>query len=170
MMLIICSDKAEDSVKYLIDHTNKRFVWKQMLELCQLLATCGITERMKPLKQGKRICEWIKRDINIDFIYIYYCRLLGYCRFNIKMLPDTYFKLLGIREDLWREVQTSRKPYLPIKTAIFRYKKGYKCEYESNSELPIDVVVNEYKKYIEWKEKDYANRITNKKTPAARRC
>ena len=153
MMLIICSDKAVDSVEYIIDHTNKRFVWKQMLELCQLLATCGVTERMKPLKQGKQICEWIKREENISFVFIYYCYLLNYCKYNIKMLPETYFKMLRISDDLLEKVLKTKKPYSPIKTAIFRYKKGYECEYASNSELPIDIAIEEYKKYLEWKEK-----------------
>lgn len=39
----------------------------------------------------------------------------------------------------------------PVTTAIFRYRKGYECEYESNLELPIDVAVEEYKKYLNWK-------------------
>lgn len=27
----------------------------------------------------------------------------------------------------------------------------YECKYESNSELPIDIAIEEYKKYMEWK-------------------
>lgn len=57
-------------------------------------------------------------------------------------------------EDLF-EIITSLPSYYrvkPIKTAIFRYKKGYSgTTYATDSELPIDVAVAEYKKYMEWK-------------------
>ena len=44
MMLIICSDKPDKAAVWLMENTNKQFVWKQTLELTQLLATCGITD------------------------------------------------------------------------------------------------------------------------------
>ena len=48
-----------------------RLKFKQLLELTQLLASCGITNQVKPVKQGKQICEWIKRNENIYFVYIF---------------------------------------------------------------------------------------------------
>lgn len=40
----------------------------------------------------------------------------------------------------------------PIKTAIFRYKKDYSgTTYATDTELPINVAIAEYKKYMEWK-------------------
>lgn len=41
-----------------------------------------------------------------------------------------------------------------ITTAIFRYSKDYKCNIPTNTELPIDECIEEYKKYISWKRKN----------------
>lgn len=134
-----------------------RLKFKSLLELTQLLASCGITNQFKPVKQGKKICEWINRNENIFFVYCYYCNLLNWCEDNIKMLPATWIKLLKTRDYLWQETRKCRTSNLPIKNAIFRYVKEYAefTEYESNSELPIDVAINEYKRYLEYKEKQF---------------
>ena len=148
MMLIICSDKPDKAVDWLVENTNKRFVWKQTLELTQLLATCGITDQMEPLRQGKQICEWIKRNENIYFVNGYYGALLSWCEDNIKMLPATWLKLLKTRVYLWQEAKKCRTPDEPIKTAIWRYSKEYSSEYPTNSELDIDLVCELYKTYL----------------------
>ena len=148
MMLIICDKLPDKAVDWLVENTNKQFVWKQTLELTQLLATCGITDQMKPLRQGKQICEWINRNENIYFVNGYYGALLSWCKDNIKMLPVTWLKLLKTRDCLWQEAKKCRTPRKPIKTAIWRYSKEYSSEYPTNSELPIEVVTELYKKYI----------------------
>lgn len=134
-----------------------RLKFKQLLELTQLLASCGITNQVKPIKQGKQICEWIKRNENIYFVYIFYSELLTWCESHIKMLPNTFIKFLCTRDFLWKEADKCRTPNEPIKTAIFRYVKEYAefTEYESNSELPIEIAIEEYRKYVEWKEKQF---------------
>ena len=151
MMLIIADVNAREAVDWLIENTSKQFVWKQTLELTQLLATCGITNQMKTLRQGKQICEWINRNENIFFVYCYYCNLLNWCEDNIKMLPATWLKLLKTRDCLWQEARKCRTPNKPIKTAIWRYSKEYESDYPTNSELPIEVVTELYKEYIKWK-------------------
>lgn len=148
MMFIICDKSPNKAVDWLVENTSKQFVWKQTLELTQLLATCGITDQMKPLRQGKQICEWINRNENIFFVYCYYCNLLNWCEDNIKMLPATWLKLLKTRNYLWQEAKKSRTPNELIKTAIWRYSKEYESEYATNSELPIEVVCELYKKYL----------------------
>lgn len=34
---------------------------------------------------------------------------------------------------------------------LARYKQGYKCDYNTDAELPIETACNEYKKYLDWK-------------------
>ena len=55
-----------------------------------------------------------------------------------------------IEKDLYK--YSVRKKLLP-ETAIFRYVKEYEefTEYPTNAELPIDVAVKEYEKYVEFK-------------------
>lgn len=36
-------------------------------------------------------------------------------------------------------------------TAIFRYSKDYECNISTDTELPIDECIEQYKKYIIWK-------------------
>lgn len=148
MMLLICEKSYKENAKYLIKNTNKNYIFKNLLELTQLLATCGITDQMKPLRQGKQICEWIKRNENIYFVNGYYGALLSWCEDNIKMLPTTWLKLLKTRDYLWQEAKKCRTPNEPIKTAIWRYSKEYRSDYPTNSELPIEVVCELYKTYL----------------------
>ena len=77
-----------------------RLKFKQLLELTQLLASCGITNQVKPVKQGKQICEWINKNENIYFVYIFYSELLTWCESHIKMLPNTFIKFLCTRDFL----------------------------------------------------------------------
>lgn len=153
MMLIIASKNPLEAVKYLNEHTNKNFCFKQLIELCQLLAGCGITDKMQPINQGRAIMDWILR--NKYWVFIYFSFLSRWAKYSVKMKRSTLVKIKGVGLDLFRSIREFDKP---ITTAIFRYRKGYECEYESNSELPIDVAVEEYKKYIKYKfKKDIEN-------------
>ena len=55
-----------------------------------------------------------------------------------------------IKKDLYE--YSVREKLLP-KTAIFRYVKEYEefTEYSTNAELPIEVAIEEYEKYVEFK-------------------
>lgn len=153
MFLLVLSSNPVEAATLVPD----RLKFKQLLELTQLLASCGITNQVKPVKQGKQICEWISKNENIYFVYIFYFELLNWCESHIKMLPNTFIKFLCTRDFLWKEADKCRTPNEPITTAIFRYVKEYAefTEYESNAELPIDVAISEYKRYLEYKEKEY---------------
>ena len=140
-----------------------RLKFKQLLELCQLISSTEITDIMNPIKQGKEIQKWILK--NPCFVLGYFHVLFNWCKENIKLNLETQVKLTVIEDDIERYIFAQNKKDYNIQNAIFRYVKEYTefTEYESNSELPIDVAVEEYKKYIEWKEKQYANRIRSKK-------
>lgn len=145
MMLIICDKSPDKAVEWLIKNTNKKFCWKQLLELCQLLAGCGITDKMKSIRQGKAIQKWI---IKYKWWTLrYFNALFDWAKMNVQLSVDTMAKLNKIHTDLctstcWIDIPD---------TAIWRYSKDYKNDYENNSELPINECCAQYRKYLDWK-------------------
>lgn len=159
MMLIICDKEPRMAAEYLIQHTSKNFIFKSLLELAQLISSTDISNVYKPVKQGKFLKSWIKRYTSWTFRF--YGRLLVWCMENIKLQPKTTGDLWRVLEDL---SQVLDRNFIP-KTAIFRYKKGYESEYESNSELDIEICCQEYKKYLEYKGEQFnEKRNKNRKT------
>lgn len=147
MMFILLDKNPVEAANYLIEKTNKNFAFKQLIELGQLLA--GITHNVyKEVKQGKEIKSWIKK--NMRFTLLFYKTLLGWSFYNIKMKKETYEKMRKIYDLSVTFAEELKNYKLPI-TAIFRYLKGYECEIPTNTELPIEECIAQYKKYIEWK-------------------
>ena len=64
------------------------------------------------------------------------------------MQSKTALDLYNIENDLFDSIERKKRIVYP-KTCIFRYKKGYNSNYESNSELPLEEGIKEYRKYIE---------------------
>ena len=169
MMLIICSDKPDKAVDWLVENTNKNFCFKQLLELGQLICSTYISDVYKPVKQGQELQTFIIK--HIEWIYYYYACLYSKCKYlEMNMQQKTKTKIDEIMLDLFinskLEAKKHKKRYsgyrfgfevevLPIKydleTAIWRYSKEYESEYPTNSELPIEVVTELYKEYIKWK-------------------
>ena len=147
-MLNVTDKNPEKAVLYLIDNTDKRFYWKCLLELGQLICSAGISSTWKPVSSGKEIQAWIIK--NKLWIHRYYTALLFKVLETINMTSKTALSLCKIRYDLWDSCLAHKRLRVP-KTAIFRYRKGYECLYPTNSELPIDVCVNEYKSYLAFK-------------------
>ena len=139
-----------------------RLKFKQLLELCQLICSAGISEVFKPIKQGKELQEWVKN--NRVWTYWFAMFLYDYCLHNLNLKIETIMKIKKIIRDLHNSIYITKETEYP-KTAIFRYVKEYAefTEYQTNSELPIYIAVNEYKKYIEWKEKQRIHRRNNGK-------
>ena len=158
MMYIIASKNPMEAVNYLIKNTNKKFCFKQLLELGQLISSCKISNVFKPINRGKEIQEWIIE--NPHYTYSYFVSLLAYCKETIKMEEITYYKLRSIASDL--ELYIMKNSLLPKnvcckfenlqpKNVVFRYKKEYISKYKTNTWLPVDEGVKEYKKYLKWK-------------------
>lgn len=158
MMLILCDKNPIKAANYLIQNTNKTFVFKSLLEAGQLICSCKISNIFKPINRGKEIQEWIIE--NPHYTYSYFVSLLAYCKETIKMEEITYCKLRSIASDL--ELYIMKNSLLPKnvcckfenlqpKNIVFRYKKGYISNYETNSWLPVDEGIKEYKKYLKWK-------------------
>lgn len=147
MMLIICSTLPFHAVDFLIKHTNKNFVFKQLLELCQLICSAGISDVYKKIPQGKELQEWVKN--NPEWIWYYLLDLKFYCCENLKLSKQTIIDINNIHNDLFcfADLKKSHKDIKPQK-AIFRYKEGYQSQYQTNTLLPIHEAVKEYRKYI----------------------
>ena len=140
-----------------VNKVPKRYRHKQLLELMQMLS-CVVNFGYKQLPNGKEIKEWIIK--NPDWTYMYAKVLMQ----NVNLTEETKIKYKCLIDLL--DLKCTKRLCVPnATTAIFRYVKEYAefTEYKSNSELPIDVVVEEYKKYLIFKEEQYANRIRNKK-------
>lgn len=131
---VIAADLVPDKIKL-----------KQLLELCQMVCSCGYSDIYKKVKQGKNIQEWIKK--NHTWVKCYAKTLFDWCKENRKLTNKTCNDISQIIISMpvlfW---------VLPIRTAVFRYSKEYKnTSYPTDSELPIDVAVAEYNKYVDWK-------------------
>ena len=125
-----------------------RLKHKQLLELMQMLS-CVLDFGYKQIPQGKEIKEWIGR--HKGWVHVYAKTLLR----SLKNLnPQTIIKYKCLIDLLGEEFIGTLVPDLT--TAIFRYAKEYekKTSYKSNSELPIKTAINEYKKYLKWKEEN----------------
>lgn len=141
MMLIILSKNPVYAAELVPD----KLKFKQMLELCQLICSCGYCDVYKKVRQGKKLQDWIKR--NAGWVKTYACHLYLWCLSNIdlkiKTMNDILKIIASIDEDCSQE---------DIKTAVFRYVKEYKDTFfDSNSELLIDVAIDQYEKYMKWK-------------------
>lgn len=144
MMFIIANKNPEKAVEYLVTHTNKRFYFKQLIELGQLICSAGLSNEYKKVYRGKEIQNWIKQ--NTLWTYMYYRDLLFICK-DIFKTQEAYNKCLAIQNDLGKRFDSTYE--VEAQTAIFRYKMGYRSNYRTNSELPIDIACNEYRNYIE---------------------
>ena len=140
MIFIIADKQPTKAVNFLIENTNKNYCFKQLLELSQLLASCGYTKQMKPIRQGVDIQAWIKQ--NKAWTYNYYKELNKWVQDNINLKQETRVKFNTIEHDIKTDNISD------IKDVVFRYKQGYTCQYKTNSLLPINIGTVEYKKYI----------------------
>ena len=140
-----------------------RLKFKSLLELGQLICSAGMSDVFKPIKQGVELQKWCYR--NVCWVYEYFDYLYYYCCLSIKMKNETKKKLFQINRDLhfegekvmpYHDFKTNRHTWRSIipQTVIWRYSKEYESEYPTNSELPIEVAVGEYKKYFKWKFKE----------------
>lgn len=148
MMLIITHPIPVEAVDFLIKYSNNNFCWKQLLELSQLLCSCGYSDVFKPVKQGKEIQKWIKKNEN--WVYSFYNHLYQYCCKNIKMKLETKDKLYKIKSDFYKLIDRFNGVYMP-ETAIWRYNKEYASIYGTNSELPIFTCCRLYRGYLNYK-------------------
>lgn len=142
MMLIIldsnpvtAANKVPDKIKF-----------KQLLELAQMICSIGYSDIYKKIPQGKAIQEWIKK--NPSWVKTYGAVLYYWCLENIKLKEKTMSDLFSILTSISAPADLNGR----INTAIFRYNKKYKSIFPSDSEITIENAIEEYTKYLIWKD------------------
>ena len=125
--------------------------FKQLLELCQLICSAGISNVYKPIKQGKELQVWVNK--HRLWIYRYYKTLWFWCIGNTNLKSKTLLDTYLIKDTLWNCVKSKKRIVYP-KTVIFRYSKNYECNIPTNTELPINECIEEYTKYVQWKKEN----------------
>lgn len=142
MMLIILDKDPIKSAQLLPD----KIKFKQLIELCQLICSAGISNVYKPIKQGKHLQNWILK--NQIWTKKFAIALYELCK-SINMSKSTMKNIIDIISSIPYETSKDKE----IETAIFRYSKNYECKIFTNTELPIEQCIEQYKKYVEWKKK-----------------
>ena len=153
-MMLIALDKNPYRAAELVPD---RLKFKQLLELGQLVCSTEISSVFKPVKQGKKLQEWIRS--HVSWTYMYYNRLFEWVLKNINLKNETIGKLSNIKYDLHEEFKSyyNNSNYYIRRvnpdTLVFRYVKEYtgNTKYKTDSEIDADEAVREYEKYVEWK-------------------
>lgn len=143
MMLIVLSDNPI----YAANKVPDKLKFKQTLELAQLICSCDYSNVYKKIPQGKSIQEWILK--NPSWVKTYALVLYFWCLNNLKLKEKTISDLFSIFSSIDAPCNFDVK----IKTAIFRYSKEYKSIFPSDSEITIQNAIEEYTKYLQWKQK-----------------
>lgn len=123
----------------------KKYKHKQLLELMQTIS-CVVDFGYEKLPTGKEIKAWISK--NSCWVYTFAKVLMR----QVNLKEETKIKYNCLLDLLY--LKTERGIIVPnITTAVFRYKKEYaeNTTYKTNSELPVEIVIKEYEKYIKWK-------------------
>ena len=154
MMLLITSSNPIIAASQVPD----KLKFKQLLELCQMFCSLGYSDIYKPVKQGKEVQKWISK--NKTWCQLYADWLYFWClsHINMKVKTKNDIKEIIQQESTYKFIISNNKiPH--AKTAIFRYVNTYKCKYKTNTELPINEAIVEYKAYIKWKENKTLHKI-----------
>ena len=141
MMLIVLDSNPVDAANKVPD----KLKFKQLLELAQMICSCGYCDIYKAIPQGKAIQEWIKK--NPAWVKTYGVILYYWCIQNINLKENTMTDLFSIISSIPKPCNLNSK----IETAIFRYNKNYKSIFPSDSEITIENAIEEYTKYMDWK-------------------
>lgn len=142
MMLIVLDKDYLESANLLPDSIKH----KALLELMQMLS-CIVGFGYEKIPQGKEIKKWISE--NKRWVYYYANELYNYLDWKQSLKETTRIKYKCLIDLLWCECENEK--YHEPTSAILRYKEGYECKYPTNTELPIEECIREYKKYVEWK-------------------
>lgn len=144
MMLIVLDKNPITAARKIPDGIRH----KALLELMQMLS-CVVGFGYHKIPQGKRIKEWISNNK----VWVWNYATTMYFDYIVYSKPkeETIIKykcLLDLLKCQWWNQQEYKKPA----TAIFRYVKEYKgTSYPTDSALPIDIAVEEYQKYLNFK-------------------
>ena len=145
MLLVLDKNPAEAAEK-----VPKGIRHKQLLELMQALSDV-LHFGYARIPTSKKIKEWIEK--HKEWVLVYAKVLRNKLNLSKKTLIK-YNCLLDLLEESCRDIEGRIPIIVPnLKTAIFRYVKEYEefTEYSTNAELPIEIAIKEYEKYVEFK-------------------
>lgn len=143
MMLIILDANPQKAVNML----PKSIRFKQLIELMQLLSSCGLTNVYKKIPQGKELQEWILN--NKVFTALYFENLANWCLKNVNLKSKTETDISNVWLDLMEQIDYSNE--YTIDNIVFRYSQKYMSDVKSKSVLRVNLGINEYRKYCKWK-------------------
>jgi hypothetical protein len=123
----------------------KKFRFKMLLELAQMVNTVSGCGTYKSIKQGKEIQYFIKAYR--FWVMEYYWKLFEMVKINTKLKDKTKEDLIKI----YFSYPPNHVQFEVPKYAPFRYKNTYNSLIPSGQVLPIDECIAEYTKYLEWK-------------------
>lgn len=132
---VISAERIPDKIKF-----------KQLIELGQLVCSAGYSNVYKKINQGKELQNWVRR--NYVWVKKYMTTLYILCDKVVNMSSKTQKNILDIISSIPYEIRKDKDP----ETAIFRYSKDYKSIFPTNCEITIENAIEEYKKYIVWKQ------------------
>lgn len=123
-----------------------KYKFKMLIELGQLICSAGLSNVYKPIAQGKELQQWVKD--NPYWISSYFNFLFEWSINHINMSSETFKKLNELSSFKFNIDYSVTSP--PIQ-AHFRYASAYECPIPSKTLLPIEVCIEAYKEYLQWK-------------------
>ena len=153
MQLYILSEFPIESADILISNMKPAYCHTMLKELCQMISSVLGGKELnslldKKIPQGKEFQKFIKD--NPLWINRYGLRLLSHCKDTVKLKDCTKFKYEYILGELSKLGESTLK--VPDK-APFRYSKEYECDIQTNTVLPLQETITQYKRYLAWKQK-----------------
>lgn len=150
MLLILDENPTEAALS-----VPKALQHKQLLELVQMLSHI-LDFGYEKLPQGRELKAWICKNKLWTYTYakvlIHDLNLKKSTKIKYKCLLDLLEESCRDLDECCRDLDECPLVVPKATTAVFRYVKEYEdTEYPTNSELPIDVAVKEYEKYLKWK-------------------
>ena len=149
IQLFILDKSAEKSAQILFDAMGSKYCFKLAIEGFQLICSAGFSDIYKKIPQGKIFQNWLKDYLPArDWFYENVSHLLLLSSYEINISEETEIKTDKILQDFSDNLpfETENLVYAP-----FRYAKEYKCNIPTDTLLPIEDCIAEYKKYLEWK-------------------
>jgi hypothetical protein len=139
MNLFILDKDPRIAVDKLSMKMNKRFVFKQLIEACQLVCSAGISDEYQKIGQAKEIQKWILKNQGFTHYYIKY--LIKWAINNINIFEKSIHSFNKIADSLISN-------NIDISSLIFRYSYTYHdTEYKSNTLIPIEIGIKVFDLY-----------------------
>ena len=160
MQIYILNENAKKSSDILILKSNRRYYFKMLTELMQLLSTVMHKNNIKNeylMKNLKGKAQEFQKFIidESEYVYQYGCYLYNECYNTINMKKNTIIKYSSILNEFYLNFynKSNTEPdILKLDKIPFRYYSGYiDTDLENKMFYDKNIVIEEYNKYLDWK-------------------